>query len=276
MSLVYVVLIALALKPEAGPFRSSASDIQGNPEFSIGLVVSAAIAVVSTTFLLAATHIRGQLTWLMLLTFSIAVHCGMNRLFELSVSLAISVIGLCTALFREWKRGEPVELIQFIPAWKSSSLRTDVKGSPDRMSGGIVAATGVSLALLLIGTQNYWIRSESIRSMASSQTLSQMTAETIRNILHSTDSTDNFESKSRDDLNNPNENLIDLVFGNRADVLVLLATLTFLVLALLSGPRADVSDHPKSAETNLSKQTRSGMSNRSSLTESSNPIQGTP
>ena len=133
----------------------------------------------------------------------------------------------------EWLR----ELIPPSPCVDSASPQSE-----DRLPGttriGLAGVTGFGLALLLAGTLRYATRFETSRAIASPRYSALPTAERVREALHS--------EVDASSATGP----IELLFDQRADVIVLLTVLAFLTLARHRASRSPVSPLKKEPDPN--------------------------
>lgn len=244
LTLVYFVLLFQAL---GGDSRGVATST-GSPRLSVVMdwrvIVCGALSLVSALMLLGQPAQSGQWLWFATLTLANAGLCsiwGATAVAWLLLGLAV-VVG--SFFVRELRRNRQPEWRDVLPivnavpreeAWSSTVM---------------VGATGFLLSLLLIGTIGYALRVETSRVTASHRFSAMPSVERVSSVLVGV------SDAKRPTITDPWE----LVFGARADVIVLLAVLVFLLLAMgnsarrtdvefpaltpLDGPRS----HPDTAE----------------------------
>ncbi len=241
LSLVYLALLFTALGGDPRTIPSVGVVSRGTVTVSWGFVVSSAVAVLAGVFLLGRPAGRGPWAWFVVLTMANAASCFVWGAAAVgAVLLAVSVvIGLVLApspksglallaglLSGRTPPGRDVGLseepdfkmahgAELLPAPQSASTST-----------GLACATGFVLALLLVGTLRYTVRVETSRATASHRFSAIPSVDQIRSALE-TDAA--FDSTAGP---------FELAMGRRADVLVLLAVLAFLVLAMHNPSRS--------------------------------------
>ena len=223
LSLVYLVLLFTALGGDSRAAQLSGTVPRGGAVASWPFVVSSAAAGLAVVMLLGRPTGRGQSGWFLVLTVANAASCFVCGAAGVGGTLLAvsSVIGLMLA--RELLRGARPKWDEWLPSPQTVAI-----------SIGLVWATGFVLALLLVGTLRYTVRVETSRDIASHRFSAIPSVDRVRSALES-DATPRSRSGP-----------FELAFGRRADVIVLLAALAFLVLAMhnpnRSGPAALLRD----------------------------------
>jgi len=226
LSLVYLVLLFTALSGDPRIVSAIGAVPRGTAAVSWVFVASSAVTLLAGVFLLGRPSGRGSLAWLLVLTTANAVSgfvCGAASVGAalLAVSAVIGMIlarELCQGTRPMWS-----ELLDAPnpPATRSSSIPI-----------GLVGETGFVLALLLVGTVRFTVRVETSRSTASHRFSAIPSADRIRSALETGTTPGSAASP------------FESAFGRRADVIVLLAALAFLILAM-HNPTQSVPEVPK-------------------------------
>lgn len=214
LSLVYLVLIFMALGGDPKAVQTSGAVPRGSATVSWAFVISSAVAVLAGVFLLGRPSGRGQLVWFLALTIANAAGCFVCGATGVGWTLlALSaVIGIVFA--RELRQGPRPMWSEWLPAPNPVALKS--ASTPL----GLVGATGFVLALLLVGTLRHTVRVETSRATASHRFSAIPSVDRVRSALET-------DAASRSAAGP-----FELAFGRRADVIVLLAVLAFLVLAM--------------------------------------------
>ncbi len=226
LSLVYLVLLVTALGGDPRIVLPAGLVPRGTAAVSWPFVASSGVAVLAGVFLLGGPSGRGSWAWFLVLTLANAANCfACGAVGVGGVLLAVSaVIGMVLA--RELHRGTRPMCSDLLPA---PNLPASQSAS---IPIGLVGATGFVLALLLVGTLRFAVRAETSRSTASHRFSAMPSAERIRSTLET--------GAANGSATGP----FELAFGRRADVIVLLAALAFLVLAMHT-PTRSVPEVPK-------------------------------
>ena len=209
LSLVYLVMLFTALGGDPRIVSPASAVPRGAAAVSWAFVASSAVAVLAGVFLLGRPSGRGQLAWFLVLTLANAASCfaygtaGVGAVL-LAASAAIGVI-----LARELRRGARPEWSECLPASR-----------PALIPIGLVGATGFVLALMLFGTLRFALRVETSRSTASHRFSAIPSVDGVRAALESGTAPGSAAGP------------FELAIGRRADVIVLLSALAFLVLAM--------------------------------------------
>jgi hypothetical protein len=209
LSLVYLVMLCWALgsDPRAGPAPGAVSRGAANGSWLFG--ITTAMAVMAGVFLLGRPSGRGQLAWFFLLTMGNAASCFVCGAASIGGALLAIAAMIGIVLRQELRQGARPMFSEWFPAPQSGS-----------MSIGLVSATGFVLALLLVGTLRYTVRVETSRATSSHRFSAIPSVDRVRSVLQSEAAPDSKVVS------------FELAFGRRADVIVLLAALAFLVLAM--------------------------------------------
>ena len=240
LSLVYLVLLFTALGGDPRAAQVSGVVPREATTASWAFVVSSAVAVLTAVFLLGRPTGRGQLGWFLALTVANAASCFVCGAAGVGWTLLAvsSVIG--TVLARELRQGARPMWSEWLPSPQSASILqsnrreaphpgplTAKPGRGDRtVPIGLVWATGFALALLLVGTLRYTVRVETSRATASHRFSAIPSVDRVRSALET------------DAAPRSTAGPFELAFGRRADVIVLLAALAFLVLAMHNPSRS--------------------------------------
>jgi len=208
LSLAYLGLLFAALGGDPRVVQAQGVIPRGAAALSWAFAVSGAVAVLAGVFLLGRPAGRGQLAWFLVLTVANAASCFVCGAAGVGWTLLAvsSVTGM--VLGRELRRGTRPMWSEWLPAPQSASIPI-----------GLVGATGFVLALMLVGTLRYTVRVETLRSTASHRFSAMPSVDRVRSAL---ETEADFGSTAGP---------FELAFGRRADVIVLLAALAFLVLA---------------------------------------------
>ncbi|MEK6257335.1 MAG: hypothetical protein AABP62_01835 [Planctomycetota bacterium] len=209
LSLVYLVLLFTALGGDPRTVQTSSAVPRGAATGSWAFAVTSAMTVLAGVFLLGRPSGRGQLAWFLGLTVGNAASCLVcGAAAAGGTLLAVSaVIGIVLA--RDLRQGPRPMWCEWLPAPRSASIPV-----------GLVGATGFVLALLLVGTLRYTVRVETSRATASHRFSAIPSVDRVRAVLET------------DAAPRSTAGPFELAFGRRADVIVLLAALAFLVLAM--------------------------------------------
>ncbi len=223
LSLVYLALIFLALGRDLRALPSAA--------VSRGTAVTVshccmAITMLAGVCLLGHLSRRGRLMWFILLTVANGANCFAIGAVSVGGTLWVAAIAVGIVLIREQRRdGWPLgsewlrELIPISPHAITREVTPPMIVLASTRSE-LAGATGFVLALLLLGTLGYAMRSETSRAVTSHRLSALPSADRIREALKTGDegplATCSFE----------------LLLDRRADVTVLLAVLVFLALAM--------------------------------------------
>ncbi len=225
LSLVYLALIFFALggDPRALPTLSAAVPRGAAAAVS---AICAVIALLVGLCLLGQPTRRGRLMGILLFTIANGVNCFAIGVASVGGTVLVAAIALAIALVRELGRDDwPSahqwlrELIPVSSRAASNPMSSEVH-LPATTRAGLAGATGIVLALLLVGTLRYAMRFETSRAVASHRFSALPSAERVRDALQNEDAG---QSMAR-----PFELLLD----QRADVIVLLTVLAFLGLAM--------------------------------------------
>ena len=214
LSLAYLVLLFQALGGDPRTVSMSGVAPRGMAAVSWSFLVSSAVALLAGVCLVGRPAPRGQWIWFVTLTTANAVSClicGSASVGGALLSLA-AVAGIVLAY--ESSRSASLKWCEWLPASNpvaSSSAYTPI---------GLVGVTGFVLALLFVGTLGYVVRVETSRATASHRFSAIPSVDRVRTALE----TEAVRPSTADPF--------ELAFGRRADVIVLLAVLAFLVLSM--------------------------------------------
>ena len=219
LSLVYLVLLFVALggDPRVGSTGGAVS--RGWTAASWSLLASSAVALLAAVCLLGRPAPRGQLMWFVVLTLANAASCFVCGSAGVGWTLLCLAAVTGIVLACELRQGSRLLWSEWLPApghFAPQSAFTPV---------ALVGATGFVLALLLVGTLGHVMRVETSRATASHRFSAIPSADRVRAALET------------DAVHPATSGPFELLFGRRADVLVLLAALAFLVLAMSQSAR---------------------------------------
>lgn len=225
LSLVYLALIFLAL---GGDPRASSTLSAAVPRGAAEAVsaICAGSALLAGVCLLGQPTRRGRLMGFLLLTIANGVNCFAIGAASVGGTLLVAALALMLVLVRELGRDDWPPVTQWLRELIPLSPRADTDAKspevhlPATTRVGLAGATGIVLALLLVGTLRYAMRFETSRAVASHRFSALPAAERVRHALKS-EVADRSTARP-----------FELLFDQRADVIVLLAVLAFLGLAM--------------------------------------------
>ena len=214
LSLVYLVLLFIALGGDPRAVPTAGAVPRGMAAVPWSFLVSSAVALLAAVCLLGRPAPSGQLIWFIVLTLANSVSgfvCGSAGVGGTLLLLA-AVTGI--VLSREPGQDFRPKWREWLPAWSAAASQSA------SISIGLAGVTGFVLALLLVGTVGHVLRVETSRVTASHRFSAIPSADRVRAALGT--------ESVRPSTAGP----FELAFGRRADVIVLLAALAFLVLAM--------------------------------------------
>lgn len=218
LTLVYFGLIFLALGFLPRLIGSAPSSIANVRWIDLGQVICAAISLMSAAWMLGRISFHACRSCYILMTFSNAAFCALVGQSEIGLALSLVAVLAAREPVLEWlRRGN-----RSIRSGLAIFFRFTDEHLPVEKTGVIWLTGGISflLACVLIGTLAYSHRVESTRAMQSSRV----------SVIPSREQLDRIHSMAK---RSPNDHpLVDLAFGQRADVVVLLAAILFLSLAV--------------------------------------------
>jgi hypothetical protein len=223
LSLVYLGLLVFALFRDPRPV-TSASDAIISTRWNaaeIVRVLASLIAITAALFILAGPSRRGGLIWFAVLSLANAAICFASGAMAAAVGLGLLAMAGLIPLARKNRRRGYISLRELLPETRPAAIHAFP------FSPLLVGATGFALAILLVGTVRYSLRAEASRATASRRYSALPTATRIHSVL----GTDVASERST--------TVLDLATGRRADVVVLLAVLTFVSLASTMSTKPD-------------------------------------
>lgn len=231
LSLVYLALIFLAL---GGDPRASSTLSAAVPRGAAEAVsaICAGSALLAAVCLLGQPTRRGRLMGFLLLTIANGVNCFAIGAASVGGTLLVAALALMLVLVRELGRDDWPPVTQWLRELIPLSPRADTDATspevhlPATTRAGLAGATGFVLALLLVGTLRYAMRLETSRAVASHRFSALPSAERVRDALKA------------EVVDQSTARPFDLLFDQRADVIVLLAVLAFLTLARHNATRS--------------------------------------
>ena len=219
LSVVYLVLLFLALGGDPRAMSAAGAVSRGTAAVSWGVLVSSAVALLAGVCLLGRPAPGGQLIWFLVLTLANSASCFVCGSASVGGGLFMlaAMTGLVLACEPGWKtRPLPCE---WLPAWNAPASRSA------SFSTGLAGVTGFVLALLFVGTLGHVMRVETLRATASHRFSAIPSADRVHAALET------------DAVPPSPAGPFASAFGRRADVIVLLAALAFLVLAMHQSSR---------------------------------------
>lgn len=219
LSVVYLVLLFLALGGDPRAMTAAGAVPRGMAAVSWGVLASGAVALLAGVCLLGRPAPCGQLIWFLVLTLANSVSCFVCGSASVGWGLFMlaAVTGLVLAREPGWKT-RPL-WSEWLPAWNAPASRSASN------STGLAGVTGFVLALLFVGTLGHVTRVETLRATASHRFSAIPSADRVQAALET------------DAVRPAPAGPFASAFGRRADVLVLLAALAFLVLAMHQSSR---------------------------------------
>ncbi len=214
LSLVYLVLLFIAVGGDPRAVPTAGAVPRGLAAVSWSFLVSSAVALLAAVCLLGRPAPSGQLSWFMVLTLANSASCFVCG--SASVGWALLLLAAVTGIVLSREPGQRTRpnWREWLPAWN------DTPSPSASNSRGLVGVTGFVLALLFVGTIGHVMRVETSRATASQRFSAIPSADRVRAALEA--------EAVRPSAAGP----FELAFGRRADVIVLLAALAFLVLAM--------------------------------------------
>ena len=214
LSLVYLVLLFMALGGDSRAVPTASAMPRGMAAVSWSFLVSSAVTLLAGVCLLGRPSPSGQLIWFIALTLGNSASCFVCG--SASIGWALLSLAAVTGIVFVCELRQDARLLwnEWLPA--SNPIAVQSASTPI----GLVGMTGFVLALLLVGTLGYVMRVETSRATASHRFSAIPAADRVRAALE----TETVPSSTAGPF--------ELAFGRRADVIVLLAALAFLVLAM--------------------------------------------
>ena len=219
LSLVYLVLLFMALGGDSRAVPTAGAVPRGMAVVSWSFLVSSTVTLLAGVCLLGRPSPNGQLIWFIVLTLGNSANCFVCGSVSIGCALLMLVAVTGVALAYESGQDARPKWSDWLPA--SNPVAVQSASTPI----GLVGVTGFVLALLLVGTLGYVMRVETSRATASHRFSAIPSADRVRAALE----TEAVPSSTAGPF--------ELAFGRRADVIVLLAALTFLVLAMNQSSR---------------------------------------
>ena len=208
LALVYLALLAIAV---GGDPRGISAPSWQLPDLVVtGL---SAISLIAAILLAGRPPLRGQLIWFGLLSLSNAGICFVTGCAGLASILAMTGAAMLVLLVRDCRSGGPLTASEFWPVSPA-----DPDNEPPYVSL-LAGATGLVLAVVLVGTCYYALHAESTRATTTRRHSAFPSRARIRTVL---DIRPDDERSVR---------ALERTFGRRADVVVLLAALVFVSVA---------------------------------------------
>ena len=231
LSLVYLALIFLALggDPRALPTLSAAV-----PRGVMAAVsaICAGIALLAGVCLLGQPTWRGRLMGFLIFTVANGLNCFAIGVASVGGTLLVASLVLAMVLVRELGRDDWPSVSGWLRELIPVSSRTATEATnteihlPSTTRAGLAGATGIVLALLLVGTLRYVMRLETSRAVASHRFSALPSDERVRATWKS-------EVTGQSTVGP-----FELLFDQRADVIVLLTVMAFLALARHNATRS--------------------------------------
>ena len=216
LNLVYLGLIFLALGfvPRlVGPGSSFLLQIRMT---DVGAAICVPCSLVAGVGMLGRISLRGRCICYLVLTISNSIFCFLIQGPEIAIGLLFVAIASAKPLVQEWFRTSSRAPLE----WLAELFRfTD---EPSEISGKFWLIAGMNgiLAFVLMGTLAYSLRIETTRNTSSPR----------YSALPARDQLVWVQSSPSESIREPK--LLELAFGHRADVVVMMAAIVFLYLAM--------------------------------------------
>lgn len=210
LALIFVALLALLL---GGDPRGAATKPWRFPD--IVIVGLSSVSIVAAGLLAGRPRFRGQLAWFATMSLANAGICFVTGARAVAAPLAVVGFVAAGVLLLNYRTLTTAEL------WPVAA--PDHHSEPPTLTW-LAATTGFALALILVGANYYAQRAESTRATLTRRHSALPSRSRVKTLL-------NIQPDQERSVN-----LLDQLTGRRADVVVLLAVLTFVSLAAWRSP----------------------------------------
>ena len=217
-SLVYLILIYLALGGNPRPQTAVPSSSTSDRVIDLLLAICVVVSLITSVWLLGRIPLLSRCICYLVLTLANAGVCAVMHQPEVAMGLVIVAALASRPLVREWPRLKSRSRRE----WFADFTRfTDETIFPDnRGEFYLIGSLAGALALVSLGTISYSFRVEASRTTASPRHTALPSHEQLDRILPIG------KGSFRE------TRLINLVFGARADIVVLMMVVVFLSLAI--------------------------------------------
>lgn len=217
-TLVYLVLIFLALGGGHAAAGSATTDSSRFRLFNLVLAFGIAISLLASVWSLGRVSLPCKQICYVVLTFADAGICALFQQFEVSIGLLI-VSGLTArSLIRKWSRQETVSWHERLAEFVKFA---NIPVPPERRGEfALIGGLAGLMAFALLGTISFSLHIETTRSTSNQRQSALPSRDQIERVLGKPPFGKNAAS------------VIDLAFGARSDLVVLMAIAVFLALAI--------------------------------------------